>query len=38
MILGMAVPNIAGLIVLSGELKRDLDHYLTRLRSGTFES
>jgi len=37
MILGMAVPNIAGLVLLSGELKGDLDRYLDRLRAGAFE-
>jgi AGCS family alanine or glycine:cation symporter len=34
MILGMAFPNLAGVLLLSGKVKADLDHYLARLRSG----
>lgn len=34
MILGMAFPNILGLLLLSGEVRKDLDGYLERLRSG----
>ena len=34
MILGMSFPNIAGVVLLSGGLKRDLDDYLGRLASG----
>ena len=34
MILGMAFPNIVGLVLLSGRVKRELDSYLERLRSG----
>ncbi len=36
MILGMAFPNIAGVVMLSGVIKADLDHYLERLRAGVF--
>ncbi len=34
MILGMAFPNIIGLVLLSRKLKGDLDDYLARLQSG----
>lgn len=34
MILGMAFPNIAGLIILVPEVRRDLKKYLTKLKSG----
>ncbi len=34
MILGMAFPNIIGVVMLSGKIKADLDDYLGRLRSG----
>jgi AGCS family alanine or glycine:cation symporter len=37
MILGMAFPNIAGVVLLSGKVKRALDSYLARLRAGEFE-
>jgi AGCS family alanine or glycine:cation symporter len=37
MILGMAFPNIVGVVLLSGRIKRELDVYLGKLRSGTFE-
>jgi AGCS family alanine or glycine:cation symporter len=33
MILGMAFPNILGLIILSGVVKKDLDHYTKSLHS-----
>ncbi len=36
MILGMAFPNILGVVMLSGRLKADLDVYMERLRSGAF--
>jgi len=36
MILGMAFPNIAGVVLLSGVVKRELDSYLTRLGAGEF--
>jgi AGCS family alanine or glycine:cation symporter len=34
MLLGMAFPNIIGVVMLSGVVKRDLDHYLGRLKRG----
>lgn len=34
MILGMAFPNILGVVLLSGVVKRSLDDYLARLASG----
>ena len=34
MILGMGFPNILGVVMLSGLVRRDLDDYLGRLRSG----
>ena len=37
MILGMAFPNIVGVVMLSGRIKQELDDYLGRLRSGAFE-
>ncbi len=37
MILGMAFPNIAGLMLLSGRIKRELDVYMDKLGSGRFE-
>ncbi len=36
MVLGMAFPNILGVVMLSGRLKVDLDVYMERLRSGAF--
>ncbi len=36
MILGMAFPNMFGVIVLSGRVKRELDTYLGKLRAGEF--
>jgi AGCS family alanine or glycine:cation symporter len=37
MILGMAVPNLVGVLMLSGRVKADLDDYLRRLRSGEMQ-
>ena len=34
MILGMAFPNLIGVVMMSCSIKRDLDNYLARLRSG----
>ena len=34
MILGMAFPNLIGVVMMSGSIKRELDDYLVRLRSG----
>jgi AGCS family alanine or glycine:cation symporter len=36
MILGMAFPNIAGVVMLAGVVKADLDRYLSRLAAGEF--
>jgi len=38
MILGMAFPNIIGLVALSGGVKADLDAYIAKLRSGAFKT
>lgn len=34
MILAMSFPNIIGLYIMSGEVRKDLDGYLTKLRAG----
>jgi AGCS family alanine or glycine:cation symporter len=36
MILGMAFPNIIGVLLLSGRVKRDLDDYVGKLKAGKF--
>jgi AGCS family alanine or glycine:cation symporter len=36
MVLGMAFPNILGCVLLSGKVKRALDAYLAKLKSGAF--
>jgi len=36
MILGMAFPNMTGLLLLSGRLSAELDSYWSRLRAGAF--
>jgi AGCS family alanine or glycine:cation symporter len=36
MILGMAFPNIAGVVLLAGLVKSELDRYLARLAAGEF--
>jgi AGCS family alanine or glycine:cation symporter len=36
MILGMAFPNLIGVVLLSGKVKGDLDSYMRRLRAGEF--
>ncbi|MEE2673772.1 MAG: alanine:cation symporter family protein [Myxococcota bacterium] len=36
MILGMAFPNIAGILLLTGRVKADLDDYMRRLAAGEF--
>jgi AGCS family alanine or glycine:cation symporter len=38
MILGMAFPNIAGLYILSGEVRRDLRKYFDDLRTGVIKA
>jgi len=35
LMLVMAFPNILGLYIMSGDVKRDLESYLLRLRNGT---
>jgi AGCS family alanine or glycine:cation symporter len=37
MILGMAFPNVLGVVLLSREVKRDLDDYWRRYKSGEFK-
>jgi alanine or glycine:cation symporter, AGCS family len=37
MILGMAVPNLFGVVLLSGKIKRDLDDYWKQYKAGEFE-
>jgi AGCS family alanine or glycine:cation symporter len=36
MILGMAFPNIVGVVMMSGRIKLELDTYMDKLRSGAF--
>jgi len=37
MILGMAFPNILGLLLLSGEVRRDLRNYMHRVKTGAIQ-
>lgn len=37
MILGMAFPNILGLIIMSGEVKADMKDYFVRIKSGAIK-
>lgn len=37
MILGMAFPNILGLIILSGEVRKDLKEYFEKIKSGVIK-
>lgn len=37
MILGMAFPNVLGLFILSGEVRRDLKEYFENIRSGVIK-
>jgi AGCS family alanine or glycine:cation symporter len=37
MILGMAFPNILGLVLLSGEVRKDLVSYFKGIRDGTIK-
>lgn len=37
LILGMALPNILGLYILSGDVKRELNIYLTKLKNGELD-
>ena len=36
MILGMAFPNVLGVVLLSGKVRQDLDSYWSKLKSGDF--
>ncbi|HEU5049382.1 MAG TPA: alanine/glycine:cation symporter family protein [Gemmatimonadales bacterium] len=36
MILGMAFPNLVGVLLLSGKVRRDLDSYWTKYKAGEF--
>lgn len=36
MLLAMAVPNVIGLYILSGEVSQDLKSYLTKLKNKMF--
>ena len=38
MILGMAFPNVLGLYFLSGDVTKDLDAYMKKLKNGDFDS
>jgi len=37
MIFGMAIPNVIGVVLLSGRVKRDLDDYWRKLKAGEFK-
>lgn len=37
MILGMAFPNILGLLIMSGEVKQDLSNYFAKIKSGAIQ-
>jgi AGCS family alanine or glycine:cation symporter len=37
LILGMAFPNLIGLYILNGNVKRDLDEYMQKLKSGELD-
>ena len=37
MILGMAIPNILGVLLLSGKVRRALTEYIGKLRAGEFK-
>ena len=38
MILGMALPNVLGVLLLSGKVKRKLDDYLGRVKAGEYKA
>jgi AGCS family alanine or glycine:cation symporter len=38
MILGMAFPNVLGVVLLSGKVKRSLDQYMGKLALGEFKA
>lgn len=37
MILGMAFPNILGLLILSGEVRQDLTNYMVKIKTGVIQ-
>jgi alanine or glycine:cation symporter, AGCS family len=37
LILGLALPNVLGLLILSGSVRRELDTYWTRVKAGEFK-
>jgi AGCS family alanine or glycine:cation symporter len=37
MILGMAFPNVLGVVILSGKVRTLTDEYLARLKAGEFK-
>ena len=37
MIFGMAIPNIIGVVLLSGKVRKDLDEYWQKLKNGELE-
>jgi AGCS family alanine or glycine:cation symporter len=37
MILGMAFPNILGLLIMSGEVRNDMVDYFARIKSGAIQ-
>lgn len=37
MILGMAFPNVLGLVIMSGEVKADMKDYFSRIKSGAIQ-
>ena len=38
MIFGMAIPNIIGVVLLSGRVRADLDEYWQKLKNGEFKT
>ena len=38
MILGMAFPNILGVVILSGSVRKDLQDYWKRYKAGEFKT
>jgi AGCS family alanine or glycine:cation symporter len=38
MILGMAIPNVLGVVLLSGKVKKALDEYMAKLKAGEMET
>lgn len=38
MILGMAIPNVLGVVILSGKVKKALDEYMAKLKAGEMQT